>query len=124
MNILFTSVGRRYSLIEAFKNELRALSPEGKIVATDLKNNAPALALADSIYLVPRVTDPTYMDRLKEIIKKENIQLIIPLIDTELCLLADHKEELAKLGAKLLSSGPQVNEIAFDKINTDKGSEF
>lgn len=120
MNILFTSVGRRYSLIESFKRELKQLSPSGRIIATDLKNNAPALALADKTYLVPRVSDPSYMGKLKEIIQQEKIQLIIPLIDTELCLLADHKDELKTLGATLLSSGPEVNAIAYDKVNTDK----
>ena len=46
-NILFTSVGRRVSLIQAFKKALRDLDTVGNIIAVDGKRNAPALYVAD-----------------------------------------------------------------------------
>jgi hypothetical protein len=58
MNILLTSVGRRVTLLKEFRQSMRRSNITGKIVAADLKPNAPASFLADVSELVPRVNDP------------------------------------------------------------------
>lgn len=117
-NILFTSAGRRVSLIRHFKQSLTDLGLTGKIVTTDIQSNAPAPFVSDDQELVPRVTDPSYIDTLKEICKRHNIRLVIPLIDTELVLLARHRDEFAEMGVTLLVSSVETNEICFDKRKT------
>ena len=52
MNILFCSVGRRCELLKDFRKTMGA---EGKIVATDLSEYAPAVYFADKYYLVPTI---------------------------------------------------------------------
>ncbi|UOF88958.1 ATP-grasp domain-containing protein [Fodinisporobacter ferrooxydans] len=117
-NILFTSAGRRVSLVKNFKETLTKLNVVGKIITADCKENAPAAFVADIHELVPSVTDNHYIDHLKRICVDHNIRLIIPLIDTELLRLALHKKEFAEMGVTVLVSSPEVNEICFDKRKT------
>lgn len=117
-NILFTSAGRRVSLIRLFRLALDRLGLKGKLVTTDLQKNAPAIFVADCKELVPRVSDPSYIDVLKDICRRHGIRLLIPLIDTELHLLASHKKDFAEIGVTVLISEPEVNTICFDKRRT------
>lgn len=117
-NILFTSAGRRVSLIRLFRKALDELGLKGKLVTTDLSKDAPAPYAADIRESVPRVTDPGYIEELKNICLRHNICLLVPLIDTELHLLAPHRELFANIGVTLLVSSPAVNEICFDKCRT------
>ncbi|MFZ3172015.1 MAG: ATP-grasp domain-containing protein [Carboxydocellales bacterium] len=117
-NILFTSAGRRVSLIRHFKQILGEMNLKGKIVTTDLQRNAPAPFVSDFKELVPRVTEPNYIEVLKEICQRHAIKLLIPLIDTELELLALHRTEFAKKGVTVLVSSKETNEICFDKRKT------
>lgn len=118
INLLFTSSGRRVSLIREFKETYRRHGLEGRVVTADLKATAPTAFYSDRHYLVPRVTDPAYLDRLLEICREERIAAVIPLIDTELTLLAENRSRFEEAGIRLLLSSPLLNEIAFDKANT------
>lgn len=84
MNYLFTCAGRRFELLKLFKRDLK----ESRLVATDSRPHAPALQAADRSYLVPPVYDPDYLSCLLEICKRESIDAIFPLIDSEIPLLA------------------------------------
>lgn len=117
-NILFTSAGRRVSLIRHFKETLKAMNLPGKIVTTDLKRNAPAPFVSDYRELVPRVTDPDYISVIKRICRQYKIKLLIPLIDTELVLLSHYKAEFEEMGVVVLVSSTETNEICFDKRKT------
>jgi carbamoyl-phosphate synthase large subunit len=120
MNILLTSVGRRVSLIKQVRQSMRRSNITGKIVAADFKPHAPASFLADVSELVPRVNDPRYIEILLDICTRHNIDLLIPLIDTELQLLALHQQEFKDLGVTLLVSSIATNEICADKAKTSQ----
>ncbi|MBP1995572.1 ATP-grasp domain-containing protein [Paenibacillus eucommiae] len=117
-NILFTSVGRRVSLVRYFKEVLKELSLDGKIVTADMKNNAPAACVGDIHELLPHATDPFYISRLLEICSQHDIKLLIPLIDTELQVLAEHRLEFEGVGTCVLVSSPEVTRICYDKRKT------
>ena len=85
MNYLMLSVGRRGELLKDFR---KSISKDSKIVATDLSPYAPALYFADKQYLVPGIDDPTYIDVLLEICKKESIDAVTTFIDPEIEILA------------------------------------
>ena len=57
MNILILSAGTRNKIVQYFKREL---GNEGKVIATDCSNLAPAVYDADRFYLVPRISEPGY----------------------------------------------------------------
>ena len=49
-NILFTSVGRRVSLIRHFKKTIAGLGLEDSISGTDITDTAPAFHVIDKAY--------------------------------------------------------------------------
>jgi carbamoyl-phosphate synthase large subunit len=118
MNILLTSVGRRVELLKAFRESMRRSKITGKIITTDLKCNAPASFLADTAELVPRIDDPSYIDRLLDICDRHQINLLIPLIDTELDLLSLHEQRFRDRGVTVLISSAAVNDICHSKKKT------
>ncbi len=114
-NILFTCAGRRNYLINYFKE---ALNGNGRIVAVDMQLSAPALVDADKALAVPGIYDSAYIPALKTIIQEEKIDAVISLNDLELPILAKHKEDLEKMGAKVLISPQEVIDVCFDKWKT------
>lgn len=118
MNILLTSVGRRVELLKAFRESMSRANITGKIITTDLKRNAPASFLADAAELVPRIDHPDYIDRLLDICDRHQIDLLIPLIDTELHLLSLHEQRFRALGVTVLISSAAVNDICHSKNKT------
>lgn len=112
MNILFCSVGRR---AEFLKNVRKSMGAEGKIVATDIINTAPALYFADKFYLVPPISDPEYINTILDICRKENIDAISTCIDPEIMLLAEHREKFEKSGILVLAPMAETAQICFDK---------
>lgn len=91
MNILILSAGTRNKVVQYF---VKALEGKGKVIATDMSNLAPAIYDADKYYIVPRMTEDGYIDVILDICKKEKISGVLSLIDPELSLLAENKENL------------------------------
>ena len=118
MNILLTSVGRRVELLKAFRESMSQSSITGEIITTDLKRNAPASFLADTAELVPRIDRPDYIDRLLDICDRHQIDLLIPLIDTELHLLSLHEQRFRDRGVTVVISSTAVNDICHNKKKT------
>ena len=113
MNILILSCGTRNKVVQYFREAWQGV---GKVVATDMNPNAPALYEADSWYLVPRITAPDYLDIVLDICKKENISGVLSLIDPELSLLAANRERLEKAGVTVIGSGYEQCERTLDKM--------
>ncbi|MBC8578950.1 ATP-grasp domain-containing protein [Zhenhengia yiwuensis] len=112
MNILILSVGTRNKIIQYFKRELEG---RGKVIATDNSNLAPAIYEADKFYLVPRITEENYIEKLKQICRNEKIDAMFSLIDPELSLLALHKKEFEEIGTKVIVADYEAVERCFDK---------
>lgn len=112
MNILILSAGTRNKIVQYFKREL---ANEGRVIATDCSNLAPAVYEADRFYLVPRISDPGYLELILDICRKENIDGVFSLIDPELSLLAKERERFAAVGAVPVISPYELVETCFDK---------
>lgn len=117
MNILITSAGTRNKVVQYFKKEFEGI---GKVVATDMSDLAPAVYEADKFYLVPRIDDPTYIDKLLNICRKEEIKCLFALIDPELSLIAKNKDRFLEIGVTPLISKYESVELAFDKYEMYK----
>lgn len=115
IKILFSSVGRRVELIQCFKNAANELKKELIIYGVDINLTAPALYFCDKKYIVPKISDTNYIPTLLEICKCENINILIPTIDTDLMLLSEHKNEFENIGTKVLVSAPDKIKICRDK---------
>ena len=113
MNILILSAGTRNKVVQYFKETFKGV---GKVVATDCWELAPAIYEADRHYIVPRITEPNYIDVLLDICKKEQISGVLSLIDPELSLIAENREKFAKIGVQCIVSPKEAVDMAFDKI--------
>lgn len=117
MNILMCSVGRRGELLKDFKN---SMSENSKIIATDLSPYAPALYFADKQYLVPCIEDPSYIDTIMDICKKEQINAITTFIDPEIEILAKNRKRFSELGIVVLAPYEETARLCFDKYKMFK----
>lgn len=113
MNILILSVGTRNKIVQYFKKEI---ANKGKIIVTDMSILAPAIYEADKYYIVPKITDLNYIDKILDICKKEKIDGVLSLIDPELSLLAENENKFKEIGVKIVGSSYKLCEMALDKI--------
>jgi carbamoyl-phosphate synthase large subunit len=113
-NILILSCGTRNKIVQYFKKELSSL---GKVVATDCSELAPALYEADSYYIVPRIDDSGYLERILQICRDDSITAVLTLIDPEISLLAKHRDAFLEIGTIPLVSSYDVVERSFDKYD-------
>lgn len=113
MNILILSAGTRNKIIQYFK---KAVGNDGKVVATDMQITAPAIFEADKYYIVPRITEPGYIDLILDICKKEEINGVLSLIDPELSLLAANEEQFKVAGVTVIGSSYGLCEMAYNKM--------
>lgn len=118
-NVLLLSAGRRVELAQSFKAELVTRNLPYKLLATDLKPElSAACQVVDVSIKSPRVTDPAYIDFLLNTCKNQNIGLVIPTIDTELLLLAQHREAFAAQGIQIVISDESLIGVCRDKRQT------
>lgn len=112
MNYLMCSVGRRGELLKDFRKSIPA---DSLLVATDNSPYAPALYFADKQYLVPKISEPGYIDILVDICKKEKINAITTFIDPEIELLSKNRNKFEELGVEVLAPYEETAELCFDK---------
>ena len=115
MKLLFTSIGRRVELVQAFKNAAAKLGVELILYGTDISASAPALQFCDRTVLVPRIKDPAYIPSLLEVCEKEGIDALIPTIDTDLLVLAENREQFSAIGTRAVISAPDRIALCRDK---------
>lgn len=113
MNILILSAGTRNKIVEYFKN---AVGERGRVIATDCSPIAPSIYKADKHYIVPRMTEPGYIDVIFDICKKERINGVLSLIDPELSLISQYEKEFSAIGTKVIGSPYKLCEMSFDKM--------
>lgn len=118
MNILFTCVGRRVSLVNSFRKAAKQLKIKAALLGTDITKNSPALQLCDQQFLVKPTTHPDYIKQLLPIVKKHKVKLLIPTVDLDLKLLAENKQKFKAIGCQVLISAPEVVDICQDKRQT------
>lgn len=115
MNILLTSVGRRGYLAKYFKE---ALADQGKVFGADNCPHSPAFAYCDDTAILPQVQKDHYVQTLLEICTNFKIDIVIPLIDPELEILAPCRQQFSDAGVMLLISPPETIQMASDKYLT------
>lgn len=115
MKILFTSVGRRVELIQAFQKAAKELKISLTIIGADITESAPALHYCDETRIVCKICEKEYISQLLSICKQDEVDCLIPTIDTDLLLLAENKKNFEALGTKVLISAVDKVKICRDK---------
>jgi len=118
-NALVLSAGRRVDLILTFQEALRRYFQAAEVYATDMDPEfSAACHFSDKWFRVPRVTNSNYIDFLKRLCIEHQIGLVVPTIDTELLLLARHRQEFKDLGIAVIISTPDLVAKCRDKRKT------
>ena len=118
VTVLVSSAGRRVELLRGFRRALASLAPHGvsgRVVATDASWWSSAFHEADEGFLVPRLDDPGYVPALLELCEKQQVDLVVPTIDTEMAAWVAGRERFAEIGTTVALSGAGVVDIAADK---------
>ncbi len=113
MNVLVTSAGRRVSLVQAFARAAHARGAQ--VFAGDASALAPALYKADAAFRLPNVDAETYVPHLLDLVRKHRIGLIVPTIDPELAVLAEHQGAFSEVGCVALTSSSAFVDLSGDK---------
>ena len=115
MRILLSSIGRRGYLVKYFKD---ALGADGEIWGGDSSSYAPAFRYCDHVVVLPKVEKADYTDKLLALCRKNNIDMVVPLIDPELEVLAANYDKFHSNGVMVVVSPAKTIEISFDKYLT------
>ncbi len=118
LHILFTGVGRRVELMQAFRQAALHLGINLKLYGADMAGTAPALTYCDFTRKGCGMGEPGYIRQLLEICKEDHIDLLIPTIDTDLLILSKNVQEFEKEGTKVLISKPEKIAVCRDKNYT------
>lgn len=115
MNVLFTSVSRKISLVRAFQQAL-AEEGGGHVIGVDVSPTAVGLYLADEHYLVPRSDDPAFPSTLIDLARNHEVRLVVPTRDEELPVLANVRDEFLRAGVRIMVPSAETVEICQDKL--------
>jgi len=115
ITILFTCVGRRVSLVQAFRQACSRLGFRSVILGTDTSEYSPALQCCDRRHIVKPVHNRLYASQVVDLIKRHRVDILIPTVDLDLITWARRRSNLSQLGCTALISKPDVVKIAQDK---------
>jgi carbamoyl-phosphate synthase large subunit len=115
INILFTCVGRRVSLINSFRAAAAKIGKDCKVIGTDITELAAGMQVCESYYKVCSTGSEGYIAELLDIVKRERINLLIPTTDHDLLLLSQNRERFDREGCFVLIAQPEVVGMCQDK---------
>ncbi len=116
--MLFTCVGRRVELVQAFRRAAARSGIRMVVIGADASWLAPAMHLCDRAVLVPGVARADYVRSLLRIVRDHEVDLLVPLIDHELLILSKARDRFAQAGCTALISSERVVATCRDKIRT------
>ena len=120
LTLVFTCVGRRIELLQAFRAAARRLGVRMRLVGVDSNSTAPGLSCVDEAVVVPQAADAAYIARLMDAVKHYQANALIPTTDTDLSVISGNREAFAAVGCVALIAEPQVIAVCRDKRKTER----
>ncbi len=114
ITVLVTACGAQFmpGLADCLKNNGER---NIRIVGVDMGTDSTILQMVDALYQVPAASDPSYVDCLLDICKKEKIDVVLPFMSADLLPLIDRKNDFESLGIKVSVSDRKSVEITTNK---------
>lgn len=112
---MFTCVGRRVVLVNAFRRAMEELDIAGKLLATDVTSASSAMQVCDKGFIVPRAGNISYIPTIKDIVRENDIGLIVPLTDLDLRSLSRRSDEFAELNCTVMVGPEPTIRLCRDK---------
>lgn len=90
MNVLLTGAGApgAAGIIKCFRN---SGGEKIRIIGSDVNGNAYGKAMVDSFYVVPHAEAPQFVDKILEICRREQVDVVVPIVTRELPVFAANK---------------------------------
>jgi len=120
LTILFTSVGRRVELLQAFRSAAERLSIPLRIIGADATPTAPGLFCADEQVIVPSASSGGYVDALLEVVRTRSVRAVIPTIDPDLPPISRRRDAFDALGCAALIADAETIANCRDKERTHR----
>lgn len=119
LTVLITGVGSTPA-ISVIKGLRRQDTSGIRIIGTDIhpRHFIAGSSFCDGFYTVPPADDQKYIPVLLEICLREQIEVLIPIIDPELLVLSESKERFANIGVMVVVSDPNTIRVCNDKYAT------
>lgn len=90
------------------------------IITADMQKTAAGRYFSDKFYTIPPASSPDFIRKVLEICKKENVHLLIPIVDYEFKKFAENIQKFEKINCKVVISSPKTIEICNNKYKTEK----
>ncbi|MGB2986294.1 MAG: ATP-grasp domain-containing protein [Phycisphaerae bacterium] len=116
--MLFTCIGRRVELLAAFRQAAKRLGIHLDIHGADVTRLSPAIHKVDKAHILPPISAGDYADALVDLVRRARINLLVPLIDLELTIVAGAVDRFAQFGCCALISSESVVQTCGDKMAT------
>ena len=94
---------------------LRSYNSEIKLIGTTIYEDSIVPAFCDIFEKAPLTNDENYINWLIEIIKKYNVDMIIPGIEVDVFVWNDNKDLLDKTGTHVLLNNSELINLCVDK---------
>src|SRR5262245_44305534 len=101
-SMLLTCAGRKVSLVNQFRQAFEDLDLDGRIIGVDSSSHSAVLNVCDKSYIIPRCDHPAYVPTLLDVCRRHRVQLLLPLIDVDLLVLAEHRDRFREGGTLAL----------------------
>ena len=116
LTVLITASGNAYmpgickSIKENGEREIR-------LIGADINNDDTILEMCDAYFQVPAAKNPKYVAALLDICKKENVNVLIPIMSAELETLSANRNRFEEIGTKISVSNIENLKIANNKLS-------
>lgn len=118
LTIMFTSVGRRVELLQAFRAAAGRLGIALRLVGADSAPTAPGMYGVDEPLVCPPIRDERYIPALCDAIRRHRVDALVPTIDTDLIVLGEHRARFEAEGCVPILSDVEIVRICRDKLET------
>ena len=120
--ILLSNAGRRSYLVEYLIQLRDATNRQLEIYVSDVSKTAASMMVSGDVktILTPRVSNnpQEYVEILIQKCEEHGIDIVIPLMDYELPVLARQRERFAEIGTAVVVADPWTIDIAISKEET------
>lgn len=115
-NILVTGCGG--DIGQSIGKILKSSTLFSKVIGCDMTDEHASIFIYDEVIKVPACKSPNYLTSLEAIIKKELIDIVLPISEHELRLLSEQSIEHTFLNKVLICANLKSMQIGFDKYAT------
>lgn len=107
LNVLITGAGT-VTCQSVVKGLRRQAEIQVHITTVDPNPLSAGRYMGDSFYVVPVASDENFLTALLEVVKRESVQLLIPIVDYEFPKFAQEKAKFEALGCMVAISSPDA----------------